>query len=177
MIDVLISALLSIFVVSFLIAWLARVKNNVQSDQEKKETVQPTLKKEVAEWEVVMGLKVLILEDDRERVWNFKKRLVGCNVTTTDDVQECIKLLKSQDWDVIFMDHDLGGTWLANSDETTGYGVACFLKENPTRKPSQMFIHTLNPPGARLMKDQIPEAIYAPQCWLNLKLKKNEEKK
>jgi len=54
-------------------------------------------------------MKILILEDNEERNKQFRKNLVGADISIMDDVEELKTLLLGDVWDVLFLDHDLGG--------------------------------------------------------------------
>lgn len=110
-------------------------------------------------------MKVLILEDDLGRIKSFKKELIGHHVFFTDRADKAIEQLKKSKWDVLFLDHDLGGEVFVTKVENTGYEVAIWLKKHPKKKPATIFIHSLNPNGRKRMKDEIPEAIEAMFAW------------
>ena len=120
-------------------------------------------------------MKILILEDDVNRQAQFRKRLFNCSVVITDDPKECISHLANSEWDALFLDHDLGGGVFRPSDENSGYAVARWLELNPARKPSSMFIHSLNPAGVENIQRCLPEAVKAPFCWQTLEISVGEE--
>lgn len=111
-------------------------------------------------------MKILILEDDVTRTNYFKKKLIGHELTFTQFSKECIKLLSENLYDVLFLDHDLGGAIHVASGENTGYEVAQYLYKNTDRKPEQIIIHSLNTVGARNIKQLLPTALIRPGCWL-----------
>jgi len=108
-------------------------------------------------------MNILFLDDDQTR-HNYIKKLVPiehyvCHVYTAS---ECIEMLETKNWDMVFLDHDLGGQVFVDSGEGTGYQVAEWLEQNPERQPAKMFIHSFNPVGARNMHNCIPKAIIKP---------------
>lgn len=111
-------------------------------------------------------MNILILEDSKKRAREFANNLGGFRAfaVIVAMAQSCISMLENIDVDVLFLDHDLGGT---PSDENSGYAVACWLEQHPERKPSVIVIHSMNPIGAARMKMALPEAIYAPCIWTN----------
>lgn len=113
-------------------------------------------------------MRILILEDDPERVRHFKSGLISHTVFHTDSTKICISKLKDEQWDVLFLDHDLGGKTLVASGKNTGYEVAKWLESNPKFKPPQIIIHSLNGVGAKNMQMAVPEAVHAPFIWLEL---------
>jgi hypothetical protein len=78
---------------------------------------------------------------------------------------EAIKLLEDQDWDWLFLDHDLGGQIMVTPGDNTGYKVACWLEAHKGRQPPHMVIHSFNPIGAKAMGAALPAAVYVPSSW------------
>jgi hypothetical protein len=112
-------------------------------------------------------MKILILEDDPSRVGKFKMRLIGHEVFFTDDTKVCIEKLKTEKWDALFLDHDLGGKVYVESGIGTGYEVACFLEEFPEYRPETVLIHSLNGVGAKKMLQalKLPDLCHMPFLW------------
>ena len=96
-------------------------------------------------------MKILILEDDVNRVMQFRETLQPHTLCFTDRPGDAIHLLKNMPWDVLFLDHDLGGQVYQESGPGTGYEVAEFLEQNPDLMPPNIIIHSLNFPGAEKM--------------------------
>lgn len=119
-----------------------------------------------------MKIKILILEDNPERQEEFKKNLVGHNVEIVDSSKIAIDKLKSEKWQLLFLDHDLGGQVYVESGDNTGYEVAKFLEENKHHMPSNIVVHSLNPVGAKNIIDALPNAIHIPFVWTKDNLKK-----
>ncbi|MCK9429020.1 MAG: hypothetical protein M0R17_03280 [Candidatus Omnitrophica bacterium] len=113
-------------------------------------------------------MKILILEDNAERIFQFKKRLIDCNVTFTDIPKEAIDLLKNNKYDYLMLDHDLGDTFDVPG-EGTGYEVANWIANNPEHAPDKIFIHTANNIGAAAMLNVLGNvgirATYIPFLW------------
>jgi CheY-like chemotaxis protein len=127
-------------------------------------------------------MKILILEDDMERVEQFHKNLQPHTLFFTDRTGDAIHLLKTQKWDVLFLDHDLGGQVYQESGPGTGYEVAGFLEQNPDLMPPNIVIHSLNFPGAEKMAQALRwKATRFPFAWTKKAAEifpflKNEEK-
>ena len=53
-------------------------------------------------------MKILVLEDNKDRIDIFREKLEqeGVEVTFTDVVAACIHALNITDWDILFLDHD-----------------------------------------------------------------------
>ncbi len=113
--------------------------------------------------------KVLILEDDIERMKHFKRSLhpLYAEMTHVETAKECIKQMKENKFDWIFLDHDLGGeTFVSTDNENTGSEVARWMSNNLNRfKDSEIIIHSYNAPAAKIMQGYIPSAAYWPGCW------------
>lgn len=106
--------------------------------------------------------KIFVLEDSQARIDLFKKKFKKDDVYYFDNVKEAIEgfdLLGP--FDIILLDHDLDGLIFVNSnDDNTGYQFAKFLSKKEVK--SQIIIHSMNPVGARNMKDLLPQADIVP---------------
>lgn len=112
------------------------------------------------------GLNILIVEDNKERIAEFKQRLVGNNVIVVNQSRDGIARLRAGDIDVLFLDHDLAGTGEPEpSSEHTGYEVAEWLEKNPRFQPGQIIVHSLNPTGRKNILAALPNAIELPFAW------------
>lgn len=127
-------------------------------------------------------MRILILEDNQERVRQFMQKFVSAVVLCVEDADECIALLKTEKWDVLFLDHDLGGEEYVDSfsDEKTGYTVAKWLSKHTDRTPKHVFIHSLNSIGALNIQNRIAGSLITPFAWLpevkpTFQEKKNEK--
>ncbi len=103
-------------------------------------------------------MKILILEDDENRVKKFKQNFIGCELFITHLTKQAIEWIGKEEFDYIFLDHDLEEshylTWQdpSISHENTGLDVAKFLGENPElNQKAVVFIHSLNPCGSENM--------------------------
>lgn len=122
-------------------------------------------------------LKILILEDDPNRIEIFKTKLKGHNLFFFDEandailaMQSSVQLIGDNPWDIIFLDHDLGGqVFVPSSHQNTGYTVAKHMKENDV-KVKQIIIHSMNPAGAQNIKSQLPKATIMPFSLLRTRL-------
>jgi len=101
-----------------------------------------------------MKESIFILEDNLERIRVFKRDLPikypRAEIVITDQAEEAIKILKPEShWDIILLDHDLGGKIFVNSsDPNTGYQVAKHIKKVGITY-NQCITHTQNPAGAK----------------------------
>jgi hypothetical protein len=115
-----------------------------------------------------MKKKILFLDDSEERINRFKAKFVHDYISISRTASEAISLLEKNSFDILFLDHDLGGKIYCPSDEVSGYAVAEYVatKMNKNKLPSKIVIHSYNPSGAKNMlailhKNGI-QAIYEP---------------
>ena len=92
---------------------------------------------------------LLFLDDDQERARTFKSAHPYAVLVETAD--ECTAQLIAQDWDMVCLDHDLGGEIfvdiaLANS----GSGVVRWIEINKP-KVKQFVVHSFNPGASHQM--------------------------
>jgi len=107
-------------------------------------------------------MKIFILEDNKERCEFFKKKLIGNLVTICDNVEDAKRILINEQFDVAFLDHDLGGLVYVNSnDQNTGYQLAKFIAEKNIQF-KQIYIHSCNEYGRKNIRSVLPQAIEVP---------------
>ena len=110
-------------------------------------------------------LKILIVEDMSSRIEFFKNKFKGHDLYFFDNAKDSIdalKLISDKPWDVVFLDHDLGGrVFVSSSDPNTGYAVAEFIRDNDI-KINQIIIHSMNPAGSQNIKSVLPQAKIIP---------------
>ena len=86
--------------------------------------------------------------------------------------KEAIEIIKKEKrFDIIFLDHDLGGKIYVNSQEdNTGWWVAKYISENNIKCP-QIIVHTMNYAGAKNMLGLLKSAKHIPFMLLIDKFK------
>lgn len=101
----------------------------------------------------------LLFVDDRTKRINYALRAYGeFEVTIATCVPEALRLLCSQEWDLISLDHDLNGHDFQDPDDPTSgmeiprYIFKCGGWPFGKKKP-QVRIHSSNIFAAELMKD------------------------
>jgi CheY-like chemotaxis protein len=107
-------------------------------------------------------MKILIVEDSQDRIAWFETALEKHELTISLDAATGKAAVASTKFDVIFLDHDLGGEQMVDSrNENTGYQVA---KTITTSKNSDtpVVIHSYNPVGAANMQSVLPHAVIRP---------------
>lgn len=92
-------------------------------------------------------IDVFVLEDDPERVKWFKMTFGSCNIVCTKDIKTACDELRTKDYDLIFLDRDLG-----YPRGQSGEDVAWTMKEEELVKDGKVVIHTVNPHGQKAMR-------------------------
>ena len=101
-----------------------------------------------------MQARIFILEDNSNRNAFFREvlpvKFPDALIEMHEDAESAIKALdKDTHYDVILLDHDLGGrVFVKSSDPNTGYQVAKHIKENNISY-GQCITHTQNPAGGK----------------------------
>ena len=103
-------------------------------------------------------MKILILEDDGNRVNNFIELLHNHDLDIIENAYEAVALLEANVYDIILLDHDLG--------EGNGSGsiVSSYLRECPDNPNhgAEVLIHSWNTPASTSMLKDLPSAIWVP---------------
>ena len=112
-------------------------------------------------WNGVL-MKILIVEDDMERVRKFKEMFSEYYITHVVDAISGIDFVKKQKFDAIFLDHDLGNkVFVKSEDHNTGYQVAKVIPLS-INKTTPVVVHSWNPAGADNILKLLPNAVYKP---------------
>jgi len=113
-------------------------------------------------------MKILIVEDDKNRIKWFKENLVGHSADIVETAKLGIALCQTKKYDAVFLDHDLGGEIFVDSNHhNTGYQVAKLMAES-MNKDTPTIVHSHNPSGAKNIKGVIKHAFLVPFCDLML---------
>jgi hypothetical protein len=73
----------------------------------------------------------------------------------------CIDALKGNEWDIMCLDHDLGGeTYVDSDNKNTGMEVVRWIVANKP-KIGQIFVHSYNVGAAHVMAQDLSKAGYA----------------
>jgi len=109
-------------------------------------------------------MRILILEDNFERIEFFKQLLKNHDIFITKDIQVALDFLRLNQCEVIFLDYDLGEDHLTSLNN--GYELVKKIVEEKLQPNSQFYIHSLNPIGANqmvnLLRDYNYKAIWHP---------------
>ncbi len=90
-----------------------------------------------------MSIKVLVLEDDPNRAKWFQKSFTNPDITAS--VKEAHQKLKQNNYDLIFLDRDLGNPY------ETGEDLAWQMKQEKLAPDAYIVIHSANDRGQRVM--------------------------
>ena len=114
-------------------------------------------------------MRVLVLEDNECRVRKFRQGLVGNVVDFARDAEEALACIAARAYDLVFLDHDLGGEEMADSrGANTGYRVASFLARDGKNGAARVVLHSCNPAGRGMMALALPRAVQAPFVSLDI---------
>jgi CheY-like chemotaxis protein len=99
--------------------------------------------------------RVFLLDDDTLRHEWFAKQFRGHQLDVAVEPARAVELLSTNHYDLIFLDHDLlPEHYYAEGfdDERSGYAVARWLAETPSRHAAaSIIVHTRNADGALRM--------------------------
>ena len=108
-----------------------------------------------------MNKSVLFLDDDFRRCARFRSECPFADIVNT--AAQCIDRLRINTYDIVFLDHDLGGaTFQDEKEENSGSGVVRWIAEH---KPgvAQFIVHSLNPPARANMVHDLKRLGYEAQ--------------
>jgi len=102
-------------------------------------------------------MKIFILEDNSLRNKFFQKNLKEFDVTICNNYDDAIETINKEKFDIFFLDHDLDESIEKSGNRyKTGYDFAKYMEENKTPYKF-IYIHTMNPSGARYMQSCFDE--------------------
>lgn len=93
-------------------------------------------------------MNIFILEDDCERIKSFTKNLQDHSIVICNNADLAVSILNMFKFDLIFLDHDLGGqTFVKSYESNTGYQVAKRIVGSENSK-TPVVVHSYNACGA-----------------------------
>ena len=125
-------------------------------------------------------ISVFVLDDDLRRHRWFEKRFQGDNLDLAETVEEAKEFLSQDNYDAIFLDHDLLPAHYESNDhddfDKTGYAIAEWLNENAgLQRAATIVVHTRNADAAVKMVEKLRESgrnvEYCAFPMLDLKIK------
>ena len=109
-------------------------------------------------------MKFLVLDDDEARHAGFDRLLAGHSITHAYSYSEFVAAARSDKFDVICLDHDLGietpgeaVTEDGSIRELTGQDAARWLVDNQQHFSPNVLVHSHNPVGAAAIRDILLE--------------------
>ena len=93
-------------------------------------------------------METFILEDDPRRIKHFISQFG--DIVHTDDIVEAKEILVKTKFDLIFLDHDLGGPFQRGKNGD-GIDIAYFLAGKSLQLDAVIIIHSLNDVGSSNM--------------------------
>jgi hypothetical protein len=107
-----------------------------------------------------------LLIDDIRRFKDVCHSEDGDTEVVARNYNDGVELLKTNTWDELYLDHDLGDY------SKTGYDVMCWLETHPARLPPAVYFVTSNPAGEQRMRQVLdklkhprkPKACGNPEC-------------
>jgi hypothetical protein len=125
-------------------------------------------------------IRIFLLEDDSRRCDWFAKRFKGDQLDISCEIEEAKELLRTRQYDSIFLDHDLQPEHYGSEvpdDERTGYAIASFLATHPElQRAATIMVHSFNADGAMRMVEEMRnagrQADYVPFHFLEERLKR-----
>lgn len=125
-------------------------------------------------------IAVMLLDDDTRRHRWFAKRFSGDDLDIADNVEDAKVFLSENNYDAIFLDHDLLPHHYESNDHDdfhqTGYAVALWLKQNAdVQRAATIIVHTRNAdaaiPMVQALRDSGRNVEYCAFPMLDLKIK------
>jgi response regulator RpfG family c-di-GMP phosphodiesterase len=125
-------------------------------------------------------ITVFLLDDDRRRHRWFSKRFDGDELDIAETVEEAKELLAENNYDAIFLDHDLLPHHYESNEHddfaSTGYAIAEWLYENKNlQRAATIIVHTRNADAAirmvQKLRDSGRNCEYCAFPMLDLKIK------
>lgn len=113
-------------------------------------------------------VKYFVLEDNPKRIQVFRDKLndPGDSVTICTNVKDAKEALASENFDILFLDHDLDGrVYVDPMEPNTGYRLAQFIHERRIRW-KKLIIHTQNENVIGMMLELLPGAEWIPYSAL-----------
>lgn len=102
-------------------------------------------------------MNILLLEDNPRRIKIFKAGLKNHKLTICGHAKSAKKALKTQSFDIIFLDHDLRGKPEDPDSDNCGSEVARFIVDRDIAC-EHIILHTENDRGRAVMEDLLPHS-------------------
>jgi len=96
-----------------------------------------------------------ILDDSLERINIFERYLGKDNIDYALNATDAIEKLRSNSYDCIFLDHDLGGGAYLRGEDGDGIDVVKVMVEEGLQLNTSVIIHSMNFGGAQNMYNEL----------------------
>lgn len=115
--------------------------------------------------------KVLFLDDRSKRLHAALEKYKNSDLTLVCTVQECIKMISENEWDIISLDHDLGFEEYTNSLlPGSGMEIVRWMERNARwcrqhLHKTMIIVHSSNEPAGVQMVDRISTIFREEGYW------------
>lgn len=112
-------------------------------------------------------MRILFLDDDLARHKAFARLAIGHEMDPVTTAAQAIGALRENEYDLVALDHDLGGNVFvdSNSPEGTGYTVAKAMAEDQSlKRPRHVVVHSFNPAGVERIVNRLSDAGFSVQA-------------
>ena len=92
-------------------------------------------------------MRIFVLDDDMHRIKWFKKAFSGDNVYYAHDPIEAERMLRDHEYDIIYLDHDLGGPY-TRGPKGDGIDLAEAMAKHKLHIDTPIVVHSLNHEGS-----------------------------
>ncbi len=111
-------------------------------------------------------MKILILEDNKERISWFKEMFKNHELYITSDINTGFMKAFDTEYDCFFLDHDLEpDTFLGIKEHRTGYDFVVDIVNHKIQQHAIFYIHSCNPVGANKMLNLLKDNNYTAE-WI-----------
>jgi len=97
-------------------------------------------------------MKIFVLDDDMERIEIFQEYFGKDNVDYSHDPIDAAEKLRNNEYDQIFLDHDLGGPY-TRGPKGDGIDLVRVMVEENLHVDTPIVLHSLNRKGAKNMEE------------------------
>lgn len=118
-------------------------------------------------------MKIFVLDDALVRLMWFRKHWDDVTHVMTPSAAE--KIVKENEFDIIFLDHDLGWPYLEGS-EGDGIDFALIMARDKLAIDTPVILHSCNPVGAKNMANALSKTHNKVIIWSYLDLIRNSGK-
>lgn len=123
-------------------------------------------------------MKILVLDDDNNRLQIFKNNLENKLKSFDNDyatnAKQAINYLQNNEYSYVFLDHDLDQQQMSWNEDNCGMTVVDWILNNNYNKHSSFIVHSWNIRRGQEMVDKLKNGgytvIHQPGIWNNIGL-------